>query len=247
VVVATDYPGLGTAGVHPYLIGESAGRAVLDSIRAVRQMPEAQAGQLTALWGHSQGGHAVLWAGQLQPSYAPEIKLAGIAAAAPATDLGELLDNDASTASGKILVALSLHSWSRLFGYPVGSIVDAPDVPAIDKAGRDCIDITSSALNALQSVEAISGVYLRGNPTTTPPWAGTIAQNTPGRMPIRAPIFIAQGESDAIIEPSVTQAFVKSLCARGEQATLLMMRGVDHGKAAWQSATQVNTWIMSLF
>ena len=30
IVVATDYPGLGTAGVHPYLIGESAGRAVLE-------------------------------------------------------------------------------------------------------------------------------------------------------------------------------------------------------------------------
>jgi hypothetical protein len=33
VVTATDYPGLGTAGPHPYLIGESAGRAVLDSVR----------------------------------------------------------------------------------------------------------------------------------------------------------------------------------------------------------------------
>ena len=36
VVVATDYPGLGTDGIHPYLIGESAGRAVLDSVRAAR-------------------------------------------------------------------------------------------------------------------------------------------------------------------------------------------------------------------
>ena len=30
VVVATDYPGLGTDGIHPYLIGESEGRAVLE-------------------------------------------------------------------------------------------------------------------------------------------------------------------------------------------------------------------------
>ena len=31
VVVATDYPGLGAPGMHPYLIGESEGRAVLGS------------------------------------------------------------------------------------------------------------------------------------------------------------------------------------------------------------------------
>ena len=37
IVVATDYPGLGTDGVHPDLIGESAGRAVLDSVRAARR------------------------------------------------------------------------------------------------------------------------------------------------------------------------------------------------------------------
>jgi Secretory lipase len=41
VIVATDYPGLGTDGIHPYLIGESAGRAVLDSVRAARHSPRA--------------------------------------------------------------------------------------------------------------------------------------------------------------------------------------------------------------
>ena len=30
IVVATDYPGLGTEGIHPYLIGESEARSVLE-------------------------------------------------------------------------------------------------------------------------------------------------------------------------------------------------------------------------
>ncbi|HJZ20126.1 MAG TPA: lipase, partial [Bradyrhizobium sp.] len=33
VVAATDYPGLGTAGPHPYLVGTSEARAVIDSVR----------------------------------------------------------------------------------------------------------------------------------------------------------------------------------------------------------------------
>src|SRR5512139_879182 len=65
VVVATDYPGLGTPGIHPYLIGESEGRAVLDSVRAARDLPDAGASNRFAVWGHSQGGHASLYTGEL--------------------------------------------------------------------------------------------------------------------------------------------------------------------------------------
>ncbi|HEY6735596.1 MAG TPA: lipase family protein, partial [Roseiarcus sp.] len=43
VVAATDYPGLGTPEVHPYLVGTSEAHAVLDSVRAARAIPEAAA------------------------------------------------------------------------------------------------------------------------------------------------------------------------------------------------------------
>ena len=85
VVVATDYEGLGVPGVHPYLVGVSEAHAVLDSVRAARELPATQATSRFAVWGHSQGGHAALWTGQLQPSYAPDVTLAGVAALAPAS------------------------------------------------------------------------------------------------------------------------------------------------------------------
>ena len=44
VVVATDYPGLGTPGPHPYLVGESEGHSILDSVRAARNFKQARAG-----------------------------------------------------------------------------------------------------------------------------------------------------------------------------------------------------------
>ncbi len=55
VVVATDYPGLGTDGVHPYLVGASEARAVLDSVRAAQRLPGTGASASFAVWGHSQG------------------------------------------------------------------------------------------------------------------------------------------------------------------------------------------------
>ena len=44
VIAATDYAGLGGEGIHPYLIGVSEARAVLNSVRAARQLPDAAAG-----------------------------------------------------------------------------------------------------------------------------------------------------------------------------------------------------------
>ena len=60
-VTATDYPGLGTPGLHPYVVGSSEGRSVIDSVRAARKLDP----NLSNKWvvsGHSQGGQAAIFA-----------------------------------------------------------------------------------------------------------------------------------------------------------------------------------------
>ena len=108
--------------MHPYLIGVSEARAVLDSVRAARSLPDALAGDRFAVWGHSQGGHAALFTGQEAASYAPELKLVGVAAAAPATYLGELFKADRGSIGGNSLTAMVLLSWSTLYKIPLGDI-----------------------------------------------------------------------------------------------------------------------------
>lgn len=66
---------------------------VLDSVRAARSLV-AGSGPSTPLWGHLQGGQAVLFAGQLAGSYAPALRVRAAAVAAPATELGTLLNDD---------------------------------------------------------------------------------------------------------------------------------------------------------
>ena len=63
VVAATDYPGLGTPGPHPYLVGDSEARAVINSVRVARSLPGVGGGNSFAVWGHSQGGQASLYTG----------------------------------------------------------------------------------------------------------------------------------------------------------------------------------------
>lgn len=94
-VVMTDYQGLGTAGPHPYLNGESEARAVLDAVTAAHQMSlKDVSGPLFspkyAIVGHSQGGQAALFAAHRQPEWENELELVGVAAIAPASDVAGL-------------------------------------------------------------------------------------------------------------------------------------------------------------
>jgi hypothetical protein len=86
VVAATDYQGLGTPGLARAAIGLSAGRAVLDAARAARGLDAGASGRVV-LDGHSEGGHAVLWAAEPAGAYAPELQVLGVAASAPGAEL----------------------------------------------------------------------------------------------------------------------------------------------------------------
>jgi len=70
-VAMTDYEGLGTYGNHPYLLGVSEGRGILDIVPAVHQLAAQTVGQQIsdryAIVGHSQGGQAALWGPTSRP------------------------------------------------------------------------------------------------------------------------------------------------------------------------------------
>ena len=85
-VVRTDYDGLGTPGVHQYLVGQSEGRSVLDAVRAARQY-SGKLSKRYVIAGHSQGGHAALFAAAAAPTYLRGLKLRGTVAFAPASHL----------------------------------------------------------------------------------------------------------------------------------------------------------------
>src|ERR1700722_3581362 len=140
VVAATDYPGLGTAGPHPYLVGDSEARAVIDSVRAARSLPGVGDGNSFAVWGHSQGGQASLYTGLIAKTYAPELRLVGVAAAAPATSLVTLMGDDFKSAGGKNLTAMTLWSWSRVYGAPIDKVVVPEAMPTVDRLANECIE-----------------------------------------------------------------------------------------------------------
>lgn len=248
VVVATDYPGLGTPGTHPYLIGVSEGRAVLDSVRAARALPRTGASNRFAVWGHSQGGHAALYTGELAKSYAPELKLVGVAAAAPATYLMELFRADEASPTGKELTAMALYSWSRLYAKPASTIVTLQAMSTYERVARDCIESVPEFL-AIDKAEKPLGrmKFLKADPTKVEPWRSIMLKNSPGQRPPGAPVFIAQGTADTTVRPSITKRYAEALCKKGARVSYNVLPGVTHTFAAKDSARATLAWIDDRF
>ncbi len=247
VIAATDYAGLGGEGMHPYLIGVSEARAVLDSVRAARQLPDAAAGSRFAVWGHSQGGHAALFTGEQAASYAPELQLVGVAAAAPATYLGELFRDDKGSIGGNVLTAMTILSWSKLFDIPLDTVLEPSAKRTFEAVASTCIERITELLRLQEIEQPLQRSFLKVDPTTIEPWRGIMDRNKPGQAPAGAPVFIAQGTADVLVRPQVTIQFADELCKAGTVVQMKMLEGVSHGFAGYDSADEAVAWMADRF
>lgn len=247
VIVATDYVGLGAPGPHPYLIGDSAARSVIDSVRAARQLRDAHAGSRFAVWGHSQGGHAALFTTLEVSSYAPELTLVGVAAAAPATNLVELFHADRDTASGRSLTAMAVLSWTRVFGFPLGTFVEKRAIPRFEALASDCIETIADFIKESDDQKALARSFLKVDPLATPELRSIMEKNSPGVLPRGTPVFLAQGSADDLVRPAITRGYMAKLCAAGARVKLHVMPGGGHMWAGRDSASAAVTWIGERF
>ena len=248
IVAATDYPGLGAPGTHPYLVGISEGRSVLDSVRAARKIAGAGASSRFVVWGHSQGGQAALFTGKLAHAYAPELQLLGVAAAAPASELSKLFNADLATPAGKVLTAYTLWSWSRVYGAPLAPVLGPVQLADVDRIAATCNENLGGIIDLGIDALALKTEFLKVNDITKiSPWRGLIAENTP-RPPIdRVPIFLAQGTADTIVPYTVTENYRSDLCRAGNRVDFDLMPGISHTLAGFASAPAAMEWITARF
>jgi acetyl esterase/lipase len=238
VVAATDYEGLGTPGRHPYLVGGSEARGVLDSIRAARAIPDAHAGADAAVVGISQGGHAALFTGELADRYAPDSGLRGVVALAPGAELAQaamLLMNDPSVVGFGVAIGAGFAA-----AHPELRLEDILTPGALDKLGvldTGCID------DILDAYAGPAGETLRLEALTRPPWPALLDENTPGRVPTSVPIFVGQGEADPLVVPELTDALVTRLCAIGNDVTYRRYAGESHSGVVEASQDDVLEWL----
>lgn len=244
VGVATDYEGLGTAGVHPYLVGASEGRGVLDIVRAAQQIDGAGAGDRVVVWGLSQGGHAALFAGEIAPSWAPELELLGLIAMAPGSELQTIVT------TGPLFPRTRFVHWYLGLGFDAAyadlSIADIFDADSTSAMGE-----LAESEACLEEVEA-AGVDFDGpvyatNPLELASWPERLIENSPGYVPTDAPILILQSEDDPSVPILLTNAFYDRLCRIGSRPEYRVFQGLGHDETSRASVPLILEWTEARF
>jgi dienelactone hydrolase len=243
VVAATDYEGLGTPGPHPYLVGESEGRSVLDIARAAHGLGAGSAGtgagKTVVVAGHSQGGQAALFAGQLAPTYAPELRVKGVAAFAPATEPATFLAAAALVPATRGFAAMIAEGIGAAFPNADVDAVLTPDAAAavqqLDGAG--CLFTTLAGFRDRDIT------VLRGDPNAVPAIHAALLRSTPGRVATKIPTFVLQGDADQLVPEPSTQAYVTRACALGDPLTYTVYAGATHSGVLIAGSTDFLHWI----
>ncbi|KJZ79175.1 hypothetical protein HIM_01326 [Hirsutella minnesotensis 3608] len=241
VVIAPDF--LGPKGA--FLANELAGQATLDGIRAA-----INSGSFTGIsekptvtmWGYSGGSLASLWAAELQPTYAPELSIAG-------ASVGGTVPNIST-------VVLSINKKPSAGLIPAGILGLAnqhPDLEALlqqhvrpekreefFRPRKQCL----AANNAQFANQDVAGMLDDPNLIFTHPLAvSLVAKNALGGATPRIPIFLYKSTADEISPVRETDELVNQYCARGASVEYQRDLGSDHGSLAILAAPKALWWL----
>lgn len=273
VIVAPDYEGLGTRGIHPYLNLKSAAQS---AIYAVRAFKEQQGNRFNGAWvsvGQSQGGHASLATAQFadeDPNYKAAV------AAAPASSLGYIIsevapqalsalveagqDNAAKAVYAELLayaayvaVGIKAHepgfNYRNIFSSRAGIVAEKAE----GTTGENGLCLGPLITEYMQDIDD----YLVNNPEkTVVDYPGLVENfqnnssvekflqnNQPATEKINVPVMIIQGTADMAVPYPVTNTLQQGLKDMGTTVTFVPVQDASHTEAIVESRTQLLTFI----
>jgi hypothetical protein len=220
-VVVPDYEG----AQSQWTAGIKAGRSVLDAVRATRGFDDAGLGASpVGMWGYSGGGLASAWAAELQPGYAPELTLAGVAEGGVPPDLAAVL----RAADGTVFSGLALGGTVGLSrAYPemdLDTLLNAAGQEMRERIGTMCID----QMAATFPFRRISEFTTVADPLRLPNIQRVIATNHLGGAVPSGPIYSYHAILDELIPIADDDALVAGYCAAGVAVTRYRDPASDH-------------------
>lgn len=241
-VAAPDYPGLGTPSAHPYLIGQSEARSLIDSVKAARSLDSSLSTQY-AIDGHSQGGQGALFAGEIAPAYDGNLVLKGVASIAPVSNAGDFAPLVPGT-PGQGYLVMGLY----------GLQAQDPSVNAMallaNPAKLRTPVLTGGCLNEILSTyQNLTATQLLVNgvlPASV--LAKLVHYVNPAQVAPSAPILLIQGMNDDAVPWPFTAELNGQLTAYGTQPVQFeLLQNADHDQAVFQTTTLVADWIAARF
>lgn len=244
-IVFPDYEG----PYHAYGAGRLSGQATLDAIRAALSFeplglaPDTQVG----MWGYSGGALATSWAASLQPSYAPELNLVGVASGGtPADVFGIVKASEDGPFFGLIFSAIvgANRAYPELL----------PDSLLNDEGRRVIEAIKDGCVGDSTDGSAGASGKLADYTTVEDPYS------TPGALAVRPRVTLPQLDHiptanlyvyheilDELIPIAGTDAMVEAWCAAGAHVSYFRSATGEHVAGAASGAPFAMAYLTSRF
>ncbi|MDA5021491.1 alpha/beta fold hydrolase [Acinetobacter baumannii] len=254
VVVAPDYEGLGTPGIHPFLNVKSEAFSITDAVVAARNYLSQRNLLTSKKWvtvGHSQGGHAALGAAQ----YASRAQLdyKGTVAVAPASNLGSILvDGEAQVANAPIDIKIGTYAQFDTYTALVTAGIRNTQ-PSFDYGQVFTSQISSIAAQAENLCSGpLYGAFYEGMSNYAKDHNGTLdgymrtqpnfmavplvktfleKDSQPLQVKVTTPIIIYQGIADPTVPKLATDLLISNATAVGTKINNYVTGNWDHGTA----------------
>ncbi len=246
-IVATDYEGLGTPGLHPYIVGESEARGVFDSVRAVQKgnLKGINVSDKWVAWGHSQGGHAAMFVAQTWKSYAPESNLIGVVAGAPPSQFN-ILYNFLIGGPFQGYIVMATAGAAVSYDLPLEDVLAQTSLDLLPVLDEGCTDKVFDAYNSLSKEE----ISPHDDPFAVEPTKSIVEKMDTKTLPIQAPVLIIHGDEDEQIPFASSQGLLLQQCAMlpdGVTIQRFTYAGHNHGSVIPASRQNMFNWIEERF
>lgn len=240
LLAATDYEGMGTPGIHPYLVGESEGRSGLDAALAVRQLPGADAGERFGIMGYSQGGHAAMWTAELAESWAPELELVGTFAGAPPTEI-DLIVGARITGAAALFEVLLVNGFVQHYGDALdpAELLSPAGLRYLPAADQLCVGELAGEMAGFAADAYVVD--------PDPAWMARAAENNAGTRAVASPLLIIHSSADDLVPPVHSQIATERLCGLGQVVERRTPDLGGHGPAAVAAYAEARIWVQARF
>jgi hypothetical protein len=229
IVVASDYQGLGTPGIHPYSNYRAHSYSLLDSARALLATPRYHAANQVILAGQSQGAGAVVAAAGYAPAYAPDLAIRGVVATGAPNLSKAAIESGLASSATDVMVTGAY----AMIGYELSRI--HPDLSADEiftPQGRELeAHVGSACLPELMQEAAAKGLdpartFRPGMLKTL--WDTDVDLRSFPSLAFDMPLFFGIGSADTAALPMTTLTLVNDLCGRGNTVEARIYKDKDH-------------------
>ncbi|MFE4461039.1 lipase family protein [Nocardia tengchongensis] len=246
-IVATDYIGPGTPGVHAYLDGRAEAHAAIDMVRAARAVDDSLASKWVAI-GQSQGGGAAVFTASLATRYAPELDYRGAVATGPASNIVDAatLVGPGTTFGSSHITAYSAYVLNGVQAarpdFDLDSYLTPQGKQLVEDAKTLCFGPLADRAEGLSLGQLLSRPLSDGDFV---PVARSVMD-----VPLTGydrPLFIGQGTNDTDVPAPLTAKLVADMTLAGTHPEVHVYPGKDHSGAMLASLADSVPFVARLF